>query len=35
MTTPVFETNTPFAVDVTVGPNYGDQEAYDPEASYV
>lgn len=30
MTTPVFETDVPFKVDVTMGPNYGDQEAYDP-----
>lgn len=35
MTTPPFETETPFAVDVTVGVNYGDQFEYDPEKDYV
>lgn len=35
MTTPPFETTTPFKVDVTVGPNYGDQYDYDPEGVYV
>jgi DNA polymerase I-like protein with 3'-5' exonuclease and polymerase domains len=35
MTTPVFETTVPFKVDVTIGPNYGEQEAYDPEKDYV
>lgn len=35
MTTPPFETETPFAVDVEVGVNYGDKEPYDPEKSYV
>lgn len=34
MTTPPFETNTPFDVDVEIGPNYGDKEAYDPERDY-
>jgi DNA polymerase I-like protein with 3'-5' exonuclease and polymerase domains len=35
MTTPMFETDIQFKVDVTVGPNYGDQESYDPEKDYV
>jgi DNA polymerase I-like protein with 3'-5' exonuclease and polymerase domains len=35
MTTPTFPTKTPFKVDVTCGPNYGDQEDYDPEGVYV
>lgn len=35
MTTPVFDTTVPFKVDVTIGPNYGEQEAYDPEKDYV
>jgi DNA polymerase I-like protein with 3'-5' exonuclease and polymerase domains len=34
MVVPPFETSTPFAVDVQVGVNYGDKEAYDPSASY-
>lgn len=34
MTTPPFETTTPFAVDVEVGVNYGDKEKYDPEKVY-
>lgn len=34
MTTPVFETKVPFKVDVTLGENYGDQEAYDPDKDY-
>lgn len=35
MTTPPFETTTPFAVDVTVGPSYGEQYDYDAEKEYV
>ncbi len=31
MTTPPFPTETPFAVDVEVGYNYGEKEPYDPE----
>lgn len=34
MTTPIFETKTPFSVAITVGPNYGDQYDYDPEKDY-
>lgn len=34
MTTPIFETTTPFKVDVQVGPNYGDMDAYDPNNDY-
>lgn len=34
MTTPPFETTTPFAVDIEVGLNYGDKEPYDPERDY-
>lgn len=35
MTTPPFKTDTPFAVDVTVGPSYGEQESYDSTKEYV
>ncbi len=35
MTTPPFETSTPFAVDVEVGYNYGEKEPYNPERDYV
>lgn len=35
MTTPPFETDTPFAVDIELGVNYGDKEAYDPEKVWV
>jgi DNA polymerase-1 len=35
MTTPDFETEINFKVDVTVGKNYGDQESYDPSKDYV
>lgn len=35
MTTPPFETDTPFAVDVTVGPSYGEQSEYDKTKEYV
>jgi DNA polymerase I-like protein with 3'-5' exonuclease and polymerase domains len=35
MTTPPFETTTPFAVDIEVGLNYGEKEPYDPEKDYV
>lgn len=31
MTTPPFETETPFAVDIEVGLNYGEKEPYDPK----
>lgn len=34
MTTPVFETKTPFKVDIQVGENYGDMYKYDPDADY-
>jgi DNA polymerase I-like protein with 3'-5' exonuclease and polymerase domains len=34
MTTPIFETNTPFKVDVQIGPNYGEMSAYDEEVDY-
>lgn len=34
MTTPPFETSTPFAVDVEIGTSYGEKEEYDPLASY-
>lgn len=34
MTTPPFETDTPFAVDVELGPNYGEKEPYNPETDY-
>lgn len=34
MTTAPFTTDTPFSVDVEVGPNYGDKEKYDPERDY-
>ena len=34
MTTPVFETTTPFKVDVEVGLTYGSVESYDPERNY-
>lgn len=34
MTTPPFETTTPFAVDIEVGPSYGEKEKYDPERDY-
>lgn len=34
MTTPIFETTTPFKVDVTLGPSYGEQYDYDPEHDY-
>jgi len=34
MTTPPFESDTPFAVDVELGPTYGDLEPYDPAADY-
>lgn len=34
MTTPPFETKAPFAVDISVGVNYGQQESYDPERDY-
>jgi len=35
MTTPPFKTDTPFAVDISVGPSYGEQESYDPTKEYV
>lgn len=35
MTTPPFETQTPFAIDVEVGVNYGETEPYDPKKEYV
>lgn len=35
MTTPPFPTETPFAVDVEVGVNYGEKEQYDREKDYV
>ncbi len=35
MTTPPFETETPFSVDIAVGYNYGETEKYDPEKDYV
>jgi DNA polymerase-1 len=34
MTTPPFETTTPFKVDVSVGYNYGETEPYDSETDY-
>jgi DNA polymerase-1 len=34
MTTPIFETKTPFKVDVQVGLNYGDMDSYDPNKDY-
>jgi DNA polymerase I-like protein with 3'-5' exonuclease and polymerase domains len=34
MTTPPFKSDTPFAVDVEVGLNYGEKEKYDPEKVY-
>lgn len=34
MTTPPFETTTPFAVDFEVGPNYGEKQPYDPQKDY-
>jgi DNA polymerase I-like protein with 3'-5' exonuclease and polymerase domains len=35
MTTPIFETKTPFRVDVQVGHNYGDTTAYDADIDYI
>lgn len=35
MTDPVFETTTPFKVDVQVGHNYGDLIAYDAKLDYL
>lgn len=34
MTTPVFDTETPFSVDVEVGLNYGEKSSYDKETDY-
>lgn len=34
MTTPIFETNTPFKIDVQIGHNYGDTTDYDPQVDY-
>lgn len=34
MTTPPFETSTPFKVDVEIGLNYGEKEEYDPQKDY-
>lgn len=34
MTTPLFETTTPFKVDVEVGLTYGSVEAYNPDEDY-
>lgn len=34
MTTPPFETFTPFSIDVEVGPSYGETEPYDKEKVY-
>jgi DNA polymerase I-like protein with 3'-5' exonuclease and polymerase domains len=34
MTTPMFETTTPFKVDVEVGLTYGSVEAYNPSEDY-
>lgn len=35
MMTPPFETDTPFPVDIEVGPNYGEKEPYDREKVYL
>lgn len=35
MTTPPFETKTPFAVDIEVGRSYGEKEPYSRERDYV
>jgi DNA polymerase I-like protein with 3'-5' exonuclease and polymerase domains len=34
MTTPIFESTTPFKVDVQIGKNYGDTQAYVAEEDY-
>lgn len=34
MTTPIFETTTPFKVDVQIGHNYGDTTDYDESVDY-
>jgi DNA polymerase I-like protein with 3'-5' exonuclease and polymerase domains len=34
MTTPIFETKTPFKVDVQIGHNYGDMVAYEGHVDY-
>lgn len=34
MTTPIFETNTPFKVDVQIGHNYGDTQNYSETTDY-
>lgn len=35
MTTPIFETNTPFRIDVQIGKNYGKTTDYDVDVDYV